>query len=1033
MIRITSILFSILLSVAATAQQGILQGVVTDRVTGESLIGAAVVYSEGKGVITDINGQYTLELPYGTYELTVSYVGYEKTTETVNLDKKFIKKDFSLKSTTLRQVEIVSDLAIEKETPVAFTNIKPKQIDQELGTNDLPMLLNATPGIYATQTGGADGGPRVNIRGFKQRNISLMIDGIPINNMDDGRIFWSNTFGIDIILANMQVQRGLTSSKLALPAIGGTINYITKSIENKKNLFVEQEYGSFNTYRASVGYNSGRLNNGWGFSVAGSYRKGDGFYDKQFREEFFYYGKVQKELGNHIISLSAMGSPVKYGIRADQNKIVVYDKDYATDLFKGDDDLYRRLAAYNVAQNIGREINDLSQRDSLGEVYGWTPQEFANIASQNDFIDTTGVFSKDFRYNNHWGYLNGEVKNERLRDYHKPIFSLRDLWRISDRLYFSNVVYYSFGKGGITNRIPFLGFGDYDEDLQVDFDGTYRAHTIGGIFGPPIDPLYSDTERKSGVIMRKVYDNHTWLGYLGTLDFQANEFWSFSGGLDFRYYTSSRYAEVDDLLGGDYYVPALDELPEDRSTSPENRVYREGDRYGFNSENRIRWGAFFAEGKYNKDQWTAFVNLSGVISGYKRVDYFGNRDFIGDNNRRFANAIGYGDVLFYNGQDVLVAADNINIGSSSFFTSGDTTFVNNPSDNQNDYAPAGQSYILNAEQVDYDDSRTQTSETPWKNIPGFTIKTGIGYSINERNNVFINLGYLSRTPRFSNVVDFTNINQFFRDIENENIASIELGYGYSGEKIGFNVNAYYTDWRNRPYTGNVSFRLPGREIVVRANVNAMNARHQGIEFNGTYNITPDLAVEAFISLGDWIWTAKDTVNFFDDRGQPVQALDVNGNPLDSLVTIAFDAEGVAVGDAPQTMIGGSIRYNILKNLYIKGRYTYFARNFSDFSPFQLQDEKAGRQSWMLPNYSLVSVFAGYNFKLSNVRFDFNVVIDNLLDVRYLSDGQNNAGGSLVTTDYLISPPQATVAFDANSTAVYFGPPRTFGLSLKATL
>jgi hypothetical protein len=61
------------------------------------------------------------------------------------------------------------------------------------------------------------------------------------------------------------------------------------------------------------------------------------------------------------------------------------------------------------------------------------------------------------------------------------------------------------------------------------------------------------------------------------------------------------------------------------------------------------------------------------------------------------------------------------------------------------------------------------------------------------------------------------------------------------------------------------------------------------------------------------------------------------------------------------------------------------------------------------------------------------VVDNVFNKIYITDGENNAGTALVTTDYLNSPPQATVTFDANSSAVYFGLPRTFGISLKATL
>ena len=94
--------------------------------------------------------------------------------------------------------------------------------------------------------------------------------------MDDGNVFWASTFGIDGVLANMQVQRGMTSSSLAIPAIGGTIKFITKSIENKPSFTARQDYDSFNTLRTSLSYNSGRLKNGWGYAVAGSFRTSEG-------------------------------------------------------------------------------------------------------------------------------------------------------------------------------------------------------------------------------------------------------------------------------------------------------------------------------------------------------------------------------------------------------------------------------------------------------------------------------------------------------------------------------------------------------------------------------------------------------------------------------------------------------------------------------------------------------------------------------------------------------------------------------------
>lgn len=1017
-----------------TAQTASVSGTVSDKGTGETLIGATVMYAPGKGAATDIDGKYSFELPYGEYVFTVSFVGFEAITETIVIDNKVVLRDFGLSPRRLREIEVIADLAVEKETPVAYSNIKPKQISNEIGTSDLPMLLNTTPGVYVSPTGGEDGGARVAIRGFQGRNITVMIDGIPINNMDRGNVFWSSTFGIDAVLANMQVQRGMTSSRLAIPAIGGTINYITKSIGNEPSIQVRQDFGSFNTHRTSLSYNSGRLKNGWGVSAAGSFRISDGYSDEQYKKEFFYYLKVQKEIGKHMISFTGMGSPVKYGLRRDQQKIVVYDKDYATRQFKGSDELYGQLAAYNVANNL----NDTELQQQIADANGWGEDHentYNQISSENDFIDTTGVISKGTRYNNHWGYLNGGIQNERERDYHKPIFSLRDFWAISDRLYWSNVVYYSFGNGGSTARMPSLGFGDYDENLQVDFDKDYQTNTGGGRF-PAIDPLYSSTENKSTTILNKSFDNHYWVGWLSTVDYEVNENFKFAGGLDFRYYQSEQYRAVDNLLGGDYYVPPNDEFEEGSPITGESVVKREGDKYFYYNDNLMRWGAFFAEMKYSKDAWRAFINVSGVISGYKRRDYFANYDFNADDTR-FPNAIGYGDVLFYNGTDVLVAAGNNQGQTASFFQSGDTTFVTNPNDNENGYAPFGDSYIVDARRVEFEDEEVSVSETPWKNIPGFSIKGGAGYSIDEFNSVFVNLGYISRTPRFRNVVELGTYNQFIRDAENENITSIELGYGYQKNRFAANINGYYTIWKNRPAESTFGVFLPSRGIFVQSNVNNLNARHAGVEFNATYLINKKLTIEAFAAMGDWIWTSTDDVNFFDDQGNPIYVENSTNGQRDSLMTISFDSEGVYVGDAPQNQFGLSLEYKVIKNGYIKARYTYFGKYYTSFDPIGLRvtqnGDFRGQQSWKLPDYGLVSFFAGYRFDWNNVKLDLNFVVDNLFDVMYIADGQNNAGGSLVTTDYLSSPQVATNSFDANSTSVYIGLPRTFAISAKFTL
>ena len=308
-----------------------LQGYVQDYNSNETLIGATVVVKNEKGTVTDFNGFYQLSLPKGTYELSISYVGYQALKKTITLTKNQ-ELNFFLNSQILNEVEVVSDIARSRETPVAFSNISPKQLEEELAGQDIPLILNSTPGVYATQSGGGDGDARISIRGFNQRNVAVMIDGIPMNDMENGWVYWSNWFGLDVMTKTIQVQRGLGASKLAIPAVGGTINILTSGIDSKEGLKFSQNIGGNGYLKTTLGYNSGKLKNGWGYSLAASYKKRDGWVDQTWSRGSFYYLKVQKKINNHRLSFTAFGAPQSHGQRSYKKAISLYDKSFAADL-----------------------------------------------------------------------------------------------------------------------------------------------------------------------------------------------------------------------------------------------------------------------------------------------------------------------------------------------------------------------------------------------------------------------------------------------------------------------------------------------------------------------------------------------------------------------------------------------------------------------------------------------------------------------------------------------------------------------------
>ena len=920
--RNLALVFSLAMFSYASFSQSVISGKVIDQASGEPLIGASVIYGKGQGTVTDLEGNYSFSIQKGERNIKVSYVGYKEINKTITVKEDFQIINFKLKTILLSEVQVVADIAIDRETPVAFSTIPMKQISEELASQDIPLVLNSTPGVYATQSGGGDGDARITIRGFNQRNVAVMIDGIPVNDMENGWVYWSNWFGLDAVTSNIQVQRGLGASKIAIPSVGGTMNILTKGTGNQKGGTIKQSIGSYGKLRTSVGYNSGRLENGWGYTFAGSYKRGNGFVDETWSEGYFYYAKLQKEIGNHILSLSAMGAPQKHGQRSYKSNIATYDT------------------------TLARELGDNS-----------------------DF--SSRIVNKGIQYNKHWGFLdrwtlnssgdtihNRETLNTKQNYYHKPQFSLRDFWTVSDKLYISNILYMSIGNGGGTS----ISGSNYDEngqyDLQTIYNGNYR--------GPfSIDLNYSDTERKSGNYLKSSINNHYWYGGLSTFNYQKSDKIAISGGLDMRYYKGEHYREIYDLLGGDYAVVA-DDITQFSS------VKREGDKIGYHNDGIVKWVGAFYQLEHKDDFISTFFNISASNSAYKRIDYFRKKDLVLPDTT-IREALG---TQLYFGEYV-----------------SDTVRVN------------GVDYTINSREA-------VAASTDWKWIKGLTVKSGANINLDDRNNIFFNVGYISKAPRFNNIYYYDN--SLFRDIKNEEVKAAELGYSYRSSKFSANLNSYYTIWENKPANGGVSILID--DETYRGNINGMNALHQGVEVDFAYRVLHNFSLEGLVSLGDWRWTSSDTVRFLDDNNNPV--LDEEGKE----VIAAFDAEGVFVGDAAQTQFGLSLRYEPINNSYLKLRGTYFDNYYADFDPLSLNGENSGRQSWKIPAYNLIDFHAGYSFKIfKETKMSLTFSILNLFNEVYISDAQNNDTYNAISSD-----------FDAKSAGVFFGLGRRFNLSAKFT-
>ena len=152
---------------------------------------------------------------------------------------------------------VIAPSAKLRETPVAFSDVSREDLELRLGSRDLSMIFNEVPGAYASMLGGGAGDSRVSIRGFDQRNMAIMINGVPVNDMENGWVYWSNWDGMADVTSEVQVQRGLGASNLAVASVGGTINIRSSAADMERGYGFKQEFCIdrflITTFNASTG------------------------------------------------------------------------------------------------------------------------------------------------------------------------------------------------------------------------------------------------------------------------------------------------------------------------------------------------------------------------------------------------------------------------------------------------------------------------------------------------------------------------------------------------------------------------------------------------------------------------------------------------------------------------------------------------------------------------------------------------------------------------------------------------------------
>lgn len=585
-------------------------GKVVDSKTGNELIGANV-YLEGntRGTSTNVSGEFSLNTePSGN--LVVSFIGYETLTLPAKTDMGVI----SLSTTALGLDEAsvivnVVDFAKVRETPVAVSTISPSEIELKVGNLEFPEIMNRTPGVYATKQGGGYGDSRISLRGFDQRNTSFLINGQPVNDMENGWVYWSNWQGLTDVASGIQIQRGLGASRLAVPSVGGTVSISTRAAEKEQGGSVSETIGNDGYTKTSVTYNTGKNDNGWASSFLLSKWSGDGYVYGTQGEGWTYFGAVgyEPEGSNHSLNLSVLGA----GQWHHQRDSWVSIRDY---------------------QNFGEEGIDRRWNSDAG------------------FMTIDGTKTE---------------YNMRRNFYNKPLATFNWDWEINENLTLNTSVYGSAGRGGGTgprgqyfrngtiNNHPYNmdltqhyledSLGTRDADGFIDFDaivdeniattsgyGTTDSLTSSPFYGQLIGSNgFRDNDVNRAVEIRRASMNsHDWVGAISNLEYQ-NEKWTASVGIDARNYKGYHYRVLNDLMGLDGYYSTGNQnsmgqiINTTVDATPFGNTGLNGPKMDYYNIGIVRWVGLNGLLEYNDgNQLTAVVQGGLSNQYYQRLDYF---------------------------------------------------------------------------------------------------------------------------------------------------------------------------------------------------------------------------------------------------------------------------------------------------------------------------------------------------------------------------------------------------------------------------
>ena len=559
----------------AFGQEFLLQGLVKE---GTQPLSGVIVSVEGQEIQTqtDVKGAFQLSLPQGSYTLRVYADGYQLKKVPVNL----------LASSSLQDIFLVKLPQVGSEQVSSTISLSDEELSDEEGSPSMISgLLQSSQELYFRRVSFDFSPVYYRPRGYQSNAATVLVNGINMAKVETGRPQWSNWGGLNEATRNQRIVTGVSTSPDDFGGVFGSNAIVIAPSQLRNGLRISGTTTNRNYYtRAMATYNSGITPKGWGYMLSGSYRGGNG---KQW---------ILPSIEGMLYQSYALSGAIEY-----------------------------QASPYFSTNLMG--IFSYNHRGKSAPL----TQEMIALGGRN--------------YNPNWGYQAGELRNAKLKRIAEPLFVLSNTYHKGDTKILAHLGY-QWGEVGDT-RLQYVKSQNPDPTFYTQLP-TYYYNMYDPTTGTG-DPLAWDKAARQITYFRankqlnwdKLYQANARIGgeslyalnedIVSTQTLSANllattkiePHITFSGGASYQHISTDNYQQINDLLGGEYFLNKS-YYSGDLYDTPENLRLQVGDKYQYDYKARVQRAQVFGELRFKYDRADFYVAGRFHHTDYQREGLFAN-------------------------------------------------------------------------------------------------------------------------------------------------------------------------------------------------------------------------------------------------------------------------------------------------------------------------------------------------------------------------------------------------------------------------